>query len=143
MSGNRPAPKVSGILETALTVSDLAVSRAFYDRVFGFPTLVADGRFCAYDVGGRQVLLLFQQGATSTPLTLPGGVIPPHGTTGRSHFALAIAAADLDAWRRWLAEQDAALTGEMHWDRGGVSLYFADPDGHVVEVVTPGVWATY
>jgi catechol 2,3-dioxygenase-like lactoylglutathione lyase family enzyme len=31
----------------------------------------------------------------------------------------------------------------MNWARGGKSLYFRDPDGHLVELVTPGVWATY
>ena len=26
---------------------------------------------------------------------------------------------------------------------GGTSLYFRDPDGHSVEIATPGVWETY
>ena len=32
--------KVSGILETALSVGDLAASAAFYKRLFGFATLL-------------------------------------------------------------------------------------------------------
>jgi catechol 2,3-dioxygenase-like lactoylglutathione lyase family enzyme len=28
----------------------------------------------------------------------------------------------------------------VSWRRGGTSLYFRDPDGHSVEVATPGLW---
>ena len=31
----------------------------------------------------------------------------------------------------------------MKWPRGGESLYFRDPDGHLVELATPGLWANY
>src|SRR5262249_38071266 len=55
-------PELTGVLETALYVADLARAVAFYERVFGFPKLVADARICAFDVAQRQVLLLFQQG---------------------------------------------------------------------------------
>ncbi len=26
---------------------------------------------------------------------------------------------------------------------GGTSLYFRDPDGHLLELVTPGIWSIY
>jgi catechol 2,3-dioxygenase-like lactoylglutathione lyase family enzyme len=29
------------------------------------------------------------------------------------------------------------------WPRGGRSVYFRDPDGHSVELATPGLWETY
>jgi catechol 2,3-dioxygenase-like lactoylglutathione lyase family enzyme len=29
------------------------------------------------------------------------------------------------------------------WDRGGRSLFFHDPDGHLLELVTPGIWPEY
>jgi catechol 2,3-dioxygenase-like lactoylglutathione lyase family enzyme len=31
----------------------------------------------------------------------------------------------------------------MAWPRGGTSLYFRDPDGHLVELATPGLWSIY
>jgi len=27
--------------------------------------------------------------------------------------------------------------------RGGHSIYFRDPDGHLLELATPGLWAIY
>ena len=29
------------------------------------------------------------------------------------------------------------------WRFGGRSLYFRDPEGHALELVTPGTWETY
>ena len=50
---------------------------------------------------------------------------------------------DLDGWRGHLAENGVEIESEVTWDRGGVSLYFRDPDGHSVELATPGVWEIY
>jgi catechol 2,3-dioxygenase-like lactoylglutathione lyase family enzyme len=36
-----------------------------------------------------------------------------------------------------------AIESRMEWPRGGKSIYFRDPDGHLLEVLTPGVWAIY
>jgi catechol 2,3-dioxygenase-like lactoylglutathione lyase family enzyme len=36
-----------------------------------------------------------------------------------------------------------SIEGEMKWPRGGTSLYFRDPDGHLVELATPGLWSIY
>jgi len=49
--------KVSGILETALSVADPAASAAFYKRLFGFDTLLDNDRLVALNVAGRDVLL--------------------------------------------------------------------------------------
>jgi catechol 2,3-dioxygenase-like lactoylglutathione lyase family enzyme len=76
-------------------------------------------------------------------VTLPGGVIPPHGGSGQLHFAFAIPAEDLPAWEHRLREAGVEIESRVKWSRGGESLYFRDPDGHLVELATSGIWATY
>lgn len=136
-------PKLDAVLETSLYVADMNVSVEFYHTVFGFETLNADERFCAFNVSNRQVLLLFRRGATTEPMVISGGVIPPHDGTGQLHLAFAIPAAEVTAWESWLSEKSIAIESIVHWERGGTSLYFRDPDGHLLELVTPGLWAIY
>jgi catechol 2,3-dioxygenase-like lactoylglutathione lyase family enzyme len=136
-------PHVTGVLETCIHVEDIARSANFYERLFGFRRLGSDERFCAFDVAGRDVLILFLRGGTSEPVALPGGVIPPHGGSGQLHFAFAIPAEDLPGWEQRLGEAAIKIESRMKWSRGGESLYFRDPDNHLVELATPGIWATY
>ncbi|MGY3615012.1 VOC family protein [Bradyrhizobium sp. USDA 10063] len=136
-------PKLSGVIETALYVDDLDRARAFYTDVLGLEPLTSDSRFLAFDVGGRNVLLLFRRGATLDTVHLPGGTIPPHDGNGPTHAAFAIAADELPAWEKRLGERDVAIEGRTDWPRGGKSIYFRDPDNHLLELVTPGVWAIY
>jgi catechol 2,3-dioxygenase-like lactoylglutathione lyase family enzyme len=126
---------VNGVVETALYVSDLDRSQNFYQRVFGFPEIFREsGRLHALGVAGKQVLLLFRKGASTQPVILPGGRIPSHDGQGTS---------SVDAWRQRLIELNIPLSSEVSFPGGGHSLYFRDPDDHVVELVTPGVWSIY
>jgi catechol 2,3-dioxygenase-like lactoylglutathione lyase family enzyme len=136
-------PKLSGVLETALYVDDLDRARVFYKEVLGLAALTSDSRFLAFDVGGRSVLLLFRRGSTLETFHLPGGTIPPHDGSGPIHMAFAIAAAELAAWEKRLGEYNVAIEGRTDWPRGGKSIYFRDPDDHLLELVTPGVWTIY
>lgn len=133
------APPIAAVLETALYVADLPRARRFYEDVLGLSAMFTDERLAAYPVG-RSVLLLFLRGATAETVDLPGGTIPPHDGSGRIHFALSIAAADLPAWVARLAEHGVAEEGRTQWPRGGTSVYFRDPDGHLGELATPGIW---
>jgi catechol 2,3-dioxygenase-like lactoylglutathione lyase family enzyme len=135
--------RVGGILETALHVADLSRSAEFYRRLFGFGTLLENERPVALDVAGRNVLLLFPEGATTEPFVVPGGVIPPHGGSGHLHLAFSIAAADLGPWRGRLESEGVTVESVVTWPGGATSLYFRDPDGHLVELITPGFWAIY
>ncbi len=136
-------PRVTGVLETCIHVEDVARSAHFYERLFGFHRLGSDERFCAFDVAGRDVLILFRRGGTSEAVALPGGVIPPHGGSGHLHFAFAIPAEDFRAWEQRLSEAGVKIESRVKWSGGGESLYFRDPDDHLVELATPGIWATY
>jgi catechol 2,3-dioxygenase-like lactoylglutathione lyase family enzyme len=137
-----PAPSIEGLLETALYARDLKRTTAFYRDVLGLRSLLETPRLSALDAGRQSLLLVFQQGETSADIVDSRGTIPGHDSAGRLHFALAIAQADIDAWRERLASRGIALAGEYRWPAGGTSLYFADPDGAVVELATPGLWPT-
>lgn len=134
---------VTGVLETALYVDSIERSTAFYDRLFGFEKMVCDDRFCAYGVPGRQVLLLFKKGGTLTPIPMPGGMIPPHDGHGQQHMAFSIPAGDIESWEQRLAENHIPLESKVHWEMGGYSLYFRDPDQHLIELATPGIWPIF
>lgn len=137
-------PAVTGVLETALYVDDLPRAIAFYQRLFGFRVLQEDHRFCAFDVAGRSVLLLFLRGASRESVPLPWGhTIPPHDGNGPWHFAFSIPRGSDAAWETHIRDTGITIESIVTWPRGGRSLYFRDPDGHAVELLTPGVWETY
>ena len=141
MTEPRPTPRVSGILETSLYVGDLPKAIAFYRDLFGFELFFHDPRMCALGVPGGQVLLLFQRGATSEPAPGPGGgFIPAHHGKGQLHLCFAIPFRELQAWEDHLLASGIPVESRLVWAGGGTSLYFRDPEGHSLEVATPGLW---
>jgi catechol 2,3-dioxygenase-like lactoylglutathione lyase family enzyme len=135
--------RIRRIVETALDCDDLARSAAFYRTLFGAEPMLSSERLVAIDAGEGTVLLLFQRGLSNEPVQLPGGVVPAHDAGGPGHLAFAVDAADIPAWEARLAELDIAIESRVRWERGGVSLYFRDPDNRSVELATPGIWPSY
>ena len=138
------APAVSGILETALIVEDVALAVKFYCEIVGLRAMFQVDRLGALDAGPGQTLLLFKRGRTveqqhSPEGTSPGGI----DGVGRSHMAFRIAKDDLQPWLRWLEQNEIAIVGDITWERGGRSIYFRDPDGNLLELATPGLWENY
>jgi catechol 2,3-dioxygenase-like lactoylglutathione lyase family enzyme len=130
-------PKTKGILESSLYVTDLARSVSFYKKIFGFEVISDFGeRGCAMKAGNRHVLLLFKKGGSLN-------IVSPHDGDGELHLAFAIGADELTRWEAWLAENGIAVEDTQAWKLGGHSLYFRDPDRHLLEVATPGVWTIY
>jgi len=137
------SPEVDGIVESALYVDDVERSVQFYQRIFGFDVLLQDARLAAMGVAGQQVLLLFKKGASAQPSMTDGGVIPPSDGGGSLHVAFSVAKEALTVWHEWLNENGVAIESTVRWKRGGKSIYFRDPDRHLVELVTPGTWSIY
>jgi len=135
-------PPIDGLLETALYVDDMARSVAFFGDVLGLTVMFENERLTAFDAGRQGVLLVFARGKSVEDMPWAGGVVPGHDGRGPLHMAFAIAADAYEAWRTRLSEAGVPMRGEMHWPRGGRSLYFEDPDGHVLELATPGLWPT-
>jgi len=137
-------PTVDGIVESSLYVKDLDRARDFYQEVFGFPEILREeGRLQALGVAGKQVLLLFAEGRSTEPTDTPGGRIPAHDGHGRFHFALAIRADLREEWRTRLTGLGIAIESEVTCPGVGHSIYFRDPDGNLVELITPGCWRVY
>jgi catechol 2,3-dioxygenase-like lactoylglutathione lyase family enzyme len=130
-------PGIDGLLESSLYVVDVAASARFYREVMGFHTISDFGkRGCAMRAGPKQVLLLFEKGGSLA-------IQSPHDGTGELHVAFAISLAELPQWESWLAENSLEIEEKRTWERGGISIYFRDPDRHLLELATPGVWSVY
>ena len=130
-------PPIDGIVESSLYVSDVARSIHFYREVLGFAVMADFGeRGCALNSGAGRVLLLFKKGASL-------GIQSSHDGDGELHVAFAISAAALPVWERWLEEKGISVEEMRTWELGGKSLYFRDPDRHLLELVTPGTWSIY
>lgn len=130
-------PGVIGILETSLYVADLERSVQFYTTVLGFDVIDSGTRLCALKIAERQLLLLCKKGASATQQ--PGG----HDAEGRLHLALAISESEASAWEAHLEKHGVVIEERHSWELGGRSLYFRDPDEHLLELATPGVWSIY
>jgi catechol 2,3-dioxygenase-like lactoylglutathione lyase family enzyme len=131
------APTVGGIVEVALYVEDVPRAMRFYETVLGFETIALDERLTAMGIGGKQVLLLCKRGASTNLADVP------HDATGRQHMAFSAAESDMDAWAARLQAHGIAIERDRRWDRGGRSLYFRDPEGHILELASPGIWTVY
>jgi catechol 2,3-dioxygenase-like lactoylglutathione lyase family enzyme len=130
-------PRTNGILESSLYVSDAPRSVRFYEETLGFRVISEFGeRGCAMQAGARQVLLLFKKGASRATQS-------PHDGDGELHVAFAIPSDELANWESWLQTRGITVEEKRTWDLGGWSLYFRDPDRHLVELATPGTWSVY
>ena len=136
-------PKVDGLLETALYVDEMDRSVAFFETILELRVMFRSARLTAFDAGNSGVLLVFARGASVADMYSPAGVVPGHDGTGPLHVAFAIASDSYDAWSRHLIRHAIEIYSEVRWPRGGRSLYFHDPDGHVLELATPGLWDNY
>jgi len=131
-------PPLDDLLETALYVEDLDRSVEFYKRVFGFTVIDSDpARLVAMRIADRRVLLLCKKGASRT---LPHTA---HDGDGQTHLAMAVPRGAIAEWNEWPAQHRIEIVETRDWPRGGRSIYFRDPDGHLLEVASPGVWSIY
>lgn len=133
-------PALSGLLETALYVLDMERSVRFFEEVLELKAMLRGERLTAFDAGAGGVLLVFKRGASLADMQSERGVVPGHDGSGPLHMAFAIPEASYEEWLSHLRKSGTRLRGEMHWESGARSIYFEDPDEHVLELATPGIW---
>jgi len=126
----------SQIKETCLYVKDLDATAAFYQGGLGLPVIGrVEGRHIFFRAGSS-VLLCFIAAATRQETNLP-----PHYATGRQHIAFECLPGEYEAWKHKLRQAHIDIIHEASWNKGRFrSCYFHDPDGHVLEIVEPGMW---
>lgn len=124
-------------METCLYVSDLEAAETFYRDVLGLEKISkAEGRHVFFK-GESAVILLFNPETTAQS---SDSDIPLHGAHGSCHVAFETSLDDLADWRQHLKQHQIEIETEIDWPQGGKSIYFRDPDGNSLELVTPQTW---
>jgi catechol 2,3-dioxygenase-like lactoylglutathione lyase family enzyme len=143
---NKSEPKLNGLVETALFVEDLPRASTFYKEVLRLEKITASNTGCALRLGNQRYLLLVtresarMQNKTPSGDLLPPCALPQHDGRGPGHIAFGVLADALDSWRPRLAKHGVEILSEVNWEHGARSLYFRDPDGHLIELATAGIW---
>lgn len=133
--------KISGILETCLYAEDLEKAKSFYSALPGIDFLSEEsGRHIFFRCGGSMLLIFNPTHTSSEQTEINGQYIPLHGSKGEGHIAFSIDENKLDKWRQFLEDNQIPIESEVTWPNGSVSLYFRDPAGNSLELVSPSIW---
>lgn len=170
MATSTRLPQLMHIIETILYTKDIERARHFYGHILQLTPLpsMSSPRSQGYQLGQTN-LLIFALGKTTEDLvsdeSRPDMIVPRHGPTEnilkvlldgteapvgaaseslRQHFCFATnTEEDVKQWEQYLAAQNVPILSRMEWERGGYSVYFEDPDGHVGEILSRGLWPNW
>lgn len=135
----------SGYAHVRLTVTDIERSKAFYDRVFGWPAAV-DASASVDEPGVKDAAAQFYGGVIyQTPQGTLFGLRPVGGTrfdsehTGLDHVSFAVASrSELEAAASALSEAGIEHGEIQDLNAAGIAiLSFQDPDNINLELTAP------
>lgn len=132
--------KFEKIVETCIYSPDLKIMKDFYVNRLGLDLISEEERRHVFLKAGKSMLLIFNPENTSLAAN---STFPTHGactSPSSIHFALEIEQAGYEAAKNLLVQNKIAIEKEMSWGSGGKSVYFRDPAGNLVEIVTKGQW---
>lgn len=129
--------EITGINHVGLRVRDLAVSRAFYEKL-GFVFIVGpigpEPVAVMEHPSGVNINFILNADADAAAENILMDVPVKH--TGYTHIALEIT--DVDAVKNRLAAEGLTITETVTLPDGAVFFFIRDPDGNVVEFHRPG-----
>lgn len=119
----KPATKLkaAGIDHVVLHVHDLVRAKRFYVDVLGFEVAHEGGPNCFLRCGSQMVALFERPGADI------------HAGAEMNHLALRLEHGEYDEVKAVLEAEGIAVTGRPGDDR---CIYFDDPDGHRLQLLT-------
>ena len=116
---------IRGIYEVAIRVRDLPKAEAFYRDILGLEVGLRDAQrnWLFLRAGGQAGMIVLQEEPGEWPA---------------QHLAFTVEASDLEHAVALLTEQGVAVRGPVfHAWMPATSVYFADPDGHQLELCAP------
>ena len=115
----------------------------FYTNILGLEFVSEEKDRFVFLKAGQSMLLIFNPSKTlagndtsTTQLPSHGAITPP----SIIHFALEIDKQNYDNAKHMLNEKNIKIEKEVTWGKGTNSIYFRDPAGNLVEIITPGSW---
>ena len=134
-------------METCIYSSELVKMKNFYINTLGLEFVSEEKDRHVFLKAGQSMLLIFNpkktlattgvgDGSNATQLPIHGAFAPP----SIIHFALEIEKQNYDNAKHMLNEKDIKIEKEVTWEKGTNSMYFRDPVGNLVEIITNGSW---
>jgi catechol 2,3-dioxygenase-like lactoylglutathione lyase family enzyme len=138
-------PRVRGLDHVTLPCADLHVAEDFYIGLLGARVLIRIdeaflrrvGRFADADAGAIHTSVVFSNGPRIDLFIQPNGQPPP--LAGHPHHAFFVPPSELLGWKKRLGDAGVPTFGPTRLGPPGqASLYFNDPFGNHLELVTHG-----
>jgi catechol-2,3-dioxygenase len=119
----------------------------FYINTLGLEFVSEEKDRHVFLKAGQSMLLIFNpnkthatgntgNGSNTNQLPVHGAFAPPSVI----HFALEIEKQNYDSAKHMLSEKNIKIEKEVTWETGTNSMYFRDPVGNLVEIITQGSW---
>jgi catechol-2,3-dioxygenase len=131
--------KINKVMETCIYSSDLESMKKFYVEIVGLSVIQEETDKLIFLKAGKSMLLIFDPLRTSINndgLPTHGAMTPPSNT----HFAMEIEEKEYQPCKEHLGMNGITIQKEVNWDGKTKSLYFRDPAGNLVELITSGGW---
>ena len=131
--------KINKVVETCIYSSDLESMKKFYVGILGLSVIQEEEDKLIFLKAGKSVLLIFDPLRTSInndKLPTHGAMTPPSSI----HFAMEIEEQEYQPCKELLARNGIVIEKEIKWNSNTKSLYFRDPSGNLVELITRGGW---